>query len=64
MEHMLSRLRAVDPDSASRLHLADRKRIIRALEVYEETGKTITQHNLETQALPDKYHPGMDRPDL
>ncbi len=57
MEHMLSRLRAVDPDSASRLHLADRKRIIRALEVYEETGKTITQHNLETQALPDKYHP-------
>ena len=29
MEHMLSRLRAVDPDSASRLHLADRKRIIR-----------------------------------
>ena len=57
MEHMLSRLQAVDPDSAVRLHLADRKRIIRALEVYEETGKTITQHNLETQALPDKYHP-------
>ena len=57
MEHMLSRLRAVDPDSASRLHLADRKRIIRALEVYEETGKTITQHNLETQAIPDRYAP-------
>ena len=57
MEHMLSRLRAVDPDSASRLHLADRKRIIRALEVYEETGKTITQHNLETQMLPDAYQP-------
>ena len=31
MEHMLSRLKAVDPDSAARLHLADRKRIIRAL---------------------------------
>lgn len=57
MEHMLSRLKAVDPDSAARLHLADRKRIIRALEVYEETGKTITQHNLETQAVPDKYQP-------
>ncbi len=57
MEHMLARLQAVDPDSAARLHLADRKRIIRALEVYEETGKTITQHNVETQALPDKYHP-------
>ncbi len=57
MEHMLLRLKAVDPDSAARLHLADRKRIIRALEVYEETGKTITQHNLETQAVPDKYQP-------
>ena len=57
MEHMLFRLRAVDPDSAERLHPADEKRIIRALEVYEETGKTITQHNLETQMLPDKYQP-------
>ena len=57
MEHMLSRLKAVDPDSAARLHPADRKRIIRALEVYEETGKTITQHNLETKALPDSYQP-------
>lgn len=57
MEHMLFRLKAVDPDSAARLHLADRKRIIRALEVYEETGKTITEHNLETQAVPDKYQP-------
>ena len=57
MEHMLLRLRQVDPDSAERIHMADRKRIIRALEVYEETGKTITQHNLETQAVPDKYQP-------
>ncbi len=57
MEHMLERLRQVDPDSAARLHLADTKRIIRALEVYEETGKTITQHNLETQTVPNRYSP-------
>ena len=57
MEYMLERLRSVDPDSAARLHLADRKRVIRALEVYEETGKTVTQHNLETQMVPDKYQP-------
>lgn len=57
MEQMFRRLREVDPDSAERLHPADEKRIIRALEVYEETGKTITQHNLETQMLPDKYQP-------
>ena len=54
---MLARLAQVDPDSAARLHPNDEKRIIRALEVYQSTGKTITQHNLETQALPDKYHP-------
>ena len=54
---MLDRLRAVDPDAAARLHPADEKRIIRALEVYQETGKTITQHNLETQSLPPRYQP-------
>ena len=52
---MLSRLARVDPDSAARLHPNDEKRIIRALEVYQSTGKTITQHNLETQAIPPRY---------
>ena len=57
MEEMLSRLRAIDPESAQRLHLKDRKRILRALEVYYETGETITAHNLKTQALPPRYKP-------
>ena len=57
MEYMLDKLRRVDPDSAARLHLADRKRIIRALEVFEETGETITAHNLRTQAIPARYSP-------
>lgn len=57
MEAMLEKLAEVDPESAARLHLKDRKRILRALEVYQETGKTITQHNLETQSIPDKYDP-------
>ena len=52
---MLSRLARVDPDSAARLHPNDEKRIIRALEVYQSTGKTITQHNLETRAIPPRY---------
>lgn len=56
-EAVLEKLRAVDPDSAERLHPGNRRRIIRAMEVYLETGKTITQHNLETQAVPPKYHP-------
>ena len=44
-----------DPDTAARLHLNDEKRIVRALEVYLSTGKTITQHNRETLALPPRY---------
>lgn len=57
MEAMQAWLRAVDPDSAQRLHLSDRKRILRALEVFLETGETITEHNRKTQAVPPRYNP-------
>lgn len=56
MEAMLQLLYSVDPESAARLHLKDRKRILRALEVYYETGETITAHNLKTQQIPPKYN--------
>ena len=54
---MLSLLASIDPETAARLHLKDRKRIIRALEVYYETGETITAHNEKTQKIPPKYDP-------
>ncbi len=57
MEVMLEKLRAIDPEAASKLHIADRKRILRALEVYEETGETITAHNKRTQSIPPRYNP-------
>ena len=57
MDFMLTKLQEIDPESAAKLHLADRKRIIRALEVFEETGETITAHNKRTQASPPKYNP-------
>ena len=65
-EAMLCELQTVDPEAAARLHPADEKRIIRALEVYEETGKTITQHDRETRAVPPRYEPcwlGLDYAD-
>ena len=52
---LLEELRAIDPEAAARLHPADEKRIIRALEVWHETGKTITRHNAETRSLPPRY---------
>ena len=52
---MLAELRAIDPESADRLK--DTRRVIRALEVYYETGITMTEHNRRTQALPPRYNP-------
>lgn len=55
IDFMKDWLQRIDPEAAARIH--DRKRIIRALEVYLETGKTITEHNRRTQAIPPKYAP-------
>ena len=42
---MLKELEAIDPVSAAKLHPNDRKRIVRALEVYSLTGETKTRQN-------------------
>ena len=52
---MREELRAVDPESAEKF--SDLRRILRALEVFYETGETITAHNKRTQAIPPKYEP-------
>ena len=57
IQPLLEELAQVDPESAGRLHPSDRKRIIRALEVYRETGITITEHNRRTREVPPKYRP-------
>lgn len=54
-EKMLEKLQSFDPERAAKLHPADRRRIIRAIEVFKLTGKTITQHDLETQQRPPRY---------
>ncbi len=55
MEAMGALLQSIDPEAAQRIR--DRKRLIRALEVYYETGETITEHNRRTQAIPPKFTP-------
>ena len=55
MDPLWQELERIDPEAAKRLHPADEKRVLRALEVYLETGKTITQHNEETKAIPPRY---------
>lgn len=55
IEPLLEELRACDGESAARLHPHDEKRILRALEVYYETGETISRHNRETKDAPKRY---------
>ena len=55
MEAMRRLLRSIDPEAEARIQ--DRKRLLRALEVYYETGETITEHNRKTQQIPPKYAP-------
>ncbi len=42
IEKLFDELKSVDPETAERLHFNDTKRILRALEVYYSTGKTIS----------------------
>lgn len=52
---LLEELRRVDPAAAEKLHPADVKRILRALEVFRETGQTISAHDAAERALPPKF---------
>ena len=54
-ETLLEELRRIDPAAARKLHLRDEKRIIRALEVWYETGCTITEHDRQERQRPPKY---------
>ncbi|MHC4273821.1 MAG: tRNA (adenosine(37)-N6)-dimethylallyltransferase MiaA [Planctomycetota bacterium] len=51
------RLEAIDPDAARRIHPNDRKRTIRAVEVYELTGRRIS-------AMQRQWHRGDPRRDV
>ena len=57
IEVLMAQLRSVDPEAAARIHPSNQKRVIRALEIWLETGKTMTQHDLESKAIPPKYQP-------
>ncbi len=54
-EAMYAELLRIDPETAGVLHRNDKKRILRALEIWRETGKTMAQHNAETKQIPPRY---------
>lgn len=58
-EAMLEKLREIDPDAAATLHPNNDRRIIRALEIYELTGRTLTQQNILSRQNESPYDPIM-----
>ena len=65
LEALYKRLQSVDPRVAERLHFNDERRIVRALEVYETTGQTLSfweqQKDVKT-AVFDAIFIGLNRP--
>ena len=55
-EALLTELRQIDPEAADRSQ-GNPRRILRALEVFQETGEPITAHNERTRAIPPRYSP-------
>ena len=55
IESLYRQLREIDPETAARLPIRDEKRILRALEVYRETGETLTAHDARTRLRPPTY---------
>lgn len=54
-EALYERLRAVDPESCESIHAHNVKRVIRAIEFYEKTGKKISAHNREQRQNSSPY---------
>lgn len=64
MEEMILRLSKIDPEYADKVGLNDRKRLVRALEVFRQTGQTLTEWHSsdesETPWMPQFF--GLSRP--
>ena len=54
---LYARLQQIDPARAEKISPRDEKRIIRALEIWHETGKTMSEHDSAAQAAPLRYEP-------
>jgi len=55
-EYIHNILKEIDPESAEAIHANNLKRVIRAIEFYEETGKKISQHNLTQSVKKTPYN--------
>ncbi len=54
-EALFDRLKKIDPESAENIHPNNTKRVIRAIEIYENTGKTMSHQIADSQKAPKIY---------
>ena len=54
-EYIHDELRSIDPISADRIHANDIQRVIRALEIYNETGKPMSEYYKDFRKPNDKF---------
>lgn len=54
-KRLYGKLVKIDPEAAAAIHPNDKRRIIRALEIHQATGRTMTELKAETKGLADIY---------
>lgn len=54
-EALFEKLRIIDPESAAKTHANNLSRVVRALEVFEITGKTMSEHQRDSHPVPSAY---------
>ncbi len=55
-EYVHNKLEEIDIELANKLHPNDLRRVIRGIEVYKETGNTITYYKKKQEATPMRYN--------
>lgn len=55
-EYIHQQLEKIDPQMAKKLHPNDLRRVIRGIEVYQQSGKTITYFRKKQEEKPERYH--------
>ncbi len=53
---LYEQLKQIDPESCEKIHQNNVKRVIRAIEFYQKTGRKISTHNKEQQKNPSPYN--------
>lgn len=57
IEALYRELQTIDPKAAQKIHINNRVRVIRALEIYYATGKTLSEQEALSRSVPSPYLP-------